>query len=454
MITGSQPLYTAVVVGAGPAGLYAARTLAQGGVQVAILNRDIKPGGLAEYGIYYDKCKMKDGLRKQFRQILETPGIDYFGNVTVGEQGDLTLQELQSLGFQAVMVTVGAQGTKWLGLPGEDLKGVYHAKDIVYHYNKLPPYSTQEFFVHGRVALVGVGNVMIDIAHWASRDLKVDEIIVVARRGPAEVKFTRKEMEYIIGNLDHAALDWEIARVAPYMWKIGQDVQAARENILAALPKALTPISNTRIRFVFLASPTRMIGDDQGGVTGLEVENNLLVMKNEEVKARSLGTKQILDVDSVVFCIGDRVDENFGLPTQWSEYVKNSHPAFPVDGISYEVFDPDANQPLPGVFVSGWSRSASSGLVGVARKDGENGAKATLLYLHTQPMADNPDQILTSLKDRLQKAQKVVVTKEDVFTLDEAEQEEALLLGVEEHKWKTNEEMLAAIGKGLITTKA
>ena len=221
--------YVAVVVGAGPAGLYAARQLAQEGVEVAVLNRDIKPGGLAEYGIYYDKFKMKDGLRKQFRQILEIPNLHYFGNVTVGENGDLKLAELQALGFQAVMVTAGAQGTKWLGLPGEDLKGVYHAKDIVYHYNKLPPYSTQEFAVRGRVAIVGVGNVSLDIAHWTVRDLKVDEVISVARRGPAEVKFTKKEMEYVIANLDREAFEAEMQRVAPLMEEIGQDVQAAKD---------------------------------------------------------------------------------------------------------------------------------------------------------------------------------------------------------------------------------
>ena len=62
---------------------------------------------------------MKEGLRKQFRQILQMPDIDYFGNVIVGKQGDLTLEDLKAVGFQALLVAVGAQGTKWLGLPGK-----------------------------------------------------------------------------------------------------------------------------------------------------------------------------------------------------------------------------------------------------------------------------------------------------------------------------------------------
>src|SRR5512139_283802 len=110
-----------------------------------MFNRDIKPGGLAEYGIYPNKHTMKSGLRKQFRQVLDLPNIDYYGNVTIGEHGDLSLDDLRALGFQAILTTAGAQGTKWLGLPGEDLDGVYHAKDLVYHYNRLPPFSEWQF---------------------------------------------------------------------------------------------------------------------------------------------------------------------------------------------------------------------------------------------------------------------------------------------------------------------
>jgi ferredoxin--NADP+ reductase len=226
--------YLAAVIGAGPAGLYAARNLASQGVYVVLINRDIKPGGLAEYGIYHSKHKMKSGLRKQFRRILEAPNIEYYGNLVVGQKGDLTLKELAALGFQAVIVTVGAQGTKWLGLPGEELLGVYHAKDIVYHYNRLPPFSQMQFAIGKHVALIGVGNVMLDIARWLIRDLKVPQVTAVARRGPAEVKFTKKEMESIAHNLDLAALDDEIERVAPRMKAVGQDPVEAKEFILSA----------------------------------------------------------------------------------------------------------------------------------------------------------------------------------------------------------------------------
>ena len=437
--------YAVAVVGAGPAGLYASRQLADKGVQVVLINRDIKPGGLAEYGIYKDKHKMKAGLRKQFRRILEAPEISYFGNVIVGEKGDLTLKDLEGVGFQALLVTVGAQGTKWLGLPGEDLHRVYHAKDVVYHFNQLPPFSQQDFAIGKRVAVIGVGNVMIDIARWLVRDLQVDEVIAVARRGPAEIKFTKKELEHVAANLDLQALDAEIERVAAPMLEVGQDPQAAKDFILSALPRADETISETRFRFEFLSSPSVILGNEAGGVCGLEIEDTKLIPKNGDTKAQRLGSKRILDVDTVIFCIGDKVDENFGLPIEWNEFVKDPDPRFPINNASYEVYDQEAKKPLENIFVAGWSREASNGLVGIARKDGENGAMAVVEYLKTLEPLENPTEIAVKLEARLSQMDTPVVTKEDWQRLEEVEQAEAEKQGLEAFKFGTNEEMLTVI---------
>lgn len=436
-----------LVIGAGPAGLFAARKLVEEGIEVTLLNRDIKPGGLAEYGIYYDKYKIKEGLRKQFRQILDLPAVNYIGNVTVGNNGDVSLEELRGMGFDAILVASGAQGTKKMNLRGEDLTGVYHAKDVVYHYNQLPPYSTREFKVRGRVAVVGVGNVMMDISHWAIRDLKVDEVIGVARRGPAEVKFTEKEMGYVIANLDQPALDEELARCAPFMQEVGQDVQAAKDFLLSALPRAEQAISDTRLRFDFLASPTRIIGNEKGEVVGLEVEDNKLVLKGEETKAVGLGIHRVLNIDSVIFCIGDAVDSDFGLPVEWNEFVKNPNPVYPVDGTSYEAYDAEQNCPLEGVFIAGWSRQASYGLVGLARRDGENGVKAILEYLKTRPVSHSSDSPAEVLENRLYQDKKRLVRKQDLARLEEAEQARKLALGAADFKFKTNAEMFEVMGK-------
>jgi ferredoxin--NADP+ reductase len=428
--------YFVAVVGAGPAGLFGARELANQGAHVVVFNRDIKPGGLAEYGIYPSKHTMKSGLRKQFRQVLDLPNLDYFGNVTVGEQGDLTLNDLRALGFQSILVTAGAQGTKWLGLPGEDLIGVYHAKDVVYFYNQLPPYSQKPFRFGKRCAVIGAGNVMIDIAHYLIRDAKVDEVIAIVRRGPTEVKFDKKEMEYVIANLDQTALDSEIQRVTPIMQTVNQDPTTARASIMEALPKGLTKVSDTKFRFEFLASPVQMFGDANGNLTQVEVEDNILIAKDGDTKARGTGNKRRLEVETIVFAIGDKVDEAFGLPVEWNEFVKSENPRYPIEGNSFET-------PLEDVFVGGWSRKASSGLVGYARKDGTNASKAVWQYLQTkQSMEANTDALLEKLKG----LGKPIVMKDDVKKLEAIEIAEAQKRGLEAFKFNSNEDMLQAMG--------
>jgi ferredoxin/flavodoxin---NADP+ reductase len=428
--------YFVAVVGAGPAGLFGARELANQGARVAVFNRDIKPGGLAEYGIYPSKHTMKSGLRKQFRQVLDLPNLDYFGNVSVGEQGDLSLDDLRALGFQAILVTAGAQGTKWLGLPGEDLVGVYHAKDVVYYYNQLPPYRRKPFRFGKRCAVIGAGNVMLDIAHYLVRDEKVEEVIAIVRRGPAEVKFDKKEMEYVIANLDQAALDAEILRVTPIMQAVNQDPVAARASIMEALPKALTKVSDTKFRFEFLASPVQMFGDADGNLTQVEIEDNILVLKDGDTKARGTGNKRRLDVETVVFAIGDKVDDTFGLPVEWNEFVKNENPRYPIEGNSFET-------PFEDVFVGGWSRKASSGLVGYARKDGTNASKAVWQYLQTnQPAEVSTDALFEKLKG----IGKPVVMKDDIKKLEAIEAAEAQKRGLEAFKFDSNEDMLQAMG--------
>jgi len=428
--------YFVAVVGAGPAGLFAARELANQGVYVALFNRDVKPGGLAEYGIYPNKHTMKSGLRKQFRQVLDLPNLNYYGNVTVGAHADLTLDDVRTLGFQAILVTVGAQGTKWLGLPGEDLEGVYHAKDVVYYYNQLPPYRQRQFSFGKHCAVIGAGNVMLDIAHFLSREIKVEEVIAVVRRGPAEVKFEKKEMEYVIDNLDRAALDAEIERVTPIMQAVHQDPDAARASILEALPKALPKVSNTKFRFEFLASPVQMIGDTEGKLTQVEIEDNILVESNGDTKAKGTGNKRRLDVETVIFAIGDKVDETFGLPVERNEFVKSKTPRFPIDDISYETNEED-------IFVGGWSRQASSGLVGLARKDGTNASKVVWQYLQTkQPTQPHMDALLAKLRS----LGKPIVLKDNIKKLETVEQAEAQKRGLEAFKFDSNEEMLQAMG--------
>lgn len=435
--------FAVAVIGAGPAGLFAARELATLGARAVIFNRDVKPGGLAEYGIYPDKHVMKEGLRKQFRQVLENPDVQYFGNMTVGLRGDLSLDDLRRMGFGAILVALGAQGTKWLELPGEELQGVYHAKDVVYFYNKLPPYSGQNFRFGKRVAIIGAGNVMVDIARYLILEAKVDEVTAVVRRGPAEVNFTKEEMKHIIANLDLDAFEAEMTRILPALQAVNQDPEVGRHKVLDALAKADPKTSATRFGFIFLASPVRMLGE-AGLLTQLEIEDNLLVEKDGQVRPKGTGHKRTLDVETVIFAIGDKVDETFGLPVESNEFVKNPAPRFPIEGSSFEAFNPSTGKPIEDVFVGGWSRKASEGLVGVARKDGIHAARAVWGYLQSRAAVQlNDDELMA----RLKALGKPVVTWADVQKLQAVEAAEAQKRGLEEFKFAGNEEMLAAISQ-------
>jgi ferredoxin/flavodoxin---NADP+ reductase len=437
--------YFVAVIGAGPAGLFAARELADQGVRVTLFNRDIKPGGLAEYGIYPSKLRMKEGLRNQFRQILEIEGVDYFGNVLVGLNGDIQMEDLRAAGYHAALVTVGAQSTKWLGLPGEDLPGVYHAKDIVYHYNLLPPFSEHTYQIGKRVAVVGAGNVMMDIAHWLVEEKRVDEVYAVARRGPAEVKFDRKELEGIVNYIDTEDLLIELERVTPAMQAVGQDPVMFRAMIRGVAVKGAPRKTPSMFCLRFLSSPTRILEGPQGQVIGLEVEETFLEMGNDgEARARGTGMYRVLEVDTVIFAIGDQVDPQVGLPVFRGEFVKNPVPFFPIDGTSYEAFDPAANQPIEGVFLAGWARKPSNGLVGLARKDGVSAAHAVIQYLEgLDPCCVN---VVENVAEMLSRLGKPVIRKQDLRLLEAVERQRAEDLMLETFKFASNSQMFEALG--------
>ena len=435
----STPFHIAVI-GAGPAGLFAARELARAGNLVSLFNRDIKPGGLAEYGIYPSKLSMKTGLRNQFRQILEIPEIRYLGNLSIGANGDLPLDELRAYGFDAFVVTVGAQATKSLGLPGEDLPGVIHAKDLVYHYNGLPGFAERQFEFGERAAIVGAGNVMMDIARYLIQVKRLREVTALVRRGPFEVKFDKKEMESVILNLDLIHLDRELARVAPLVSPFGQDVSEAKQHLLQSLPNAEPSRSNTRFRLRFFVSPTGMQGDAK--LESLNLELNQPVPKGDSLGARGSGEFEKMEVDSVIFAIGDKVDEGFGLPLQGGEYAKNPLPRFPMENISFEAFDPDSGAPIDDVFLAGWARQASTGLVGYARKDGTLCARALLEYLAEK----SPNKFdAAGFDTRIKNCRKCVVGSRDVLNLMMIEDGIATEREVPGFKFISNSEMLEQI---------
>lgn len=436
---------TVFVVGAGPAGLFAARKIAAAGHRVLILNRDVKPGGLAEYGIYPQKFHMKSGLRKQFAKILAMPNVDYAGNVRVRCDERLTIERLKDWNPSAIVFAVGAQGTKNLGLPGEDAKGVYSAKDFVYHYNLLPPFASQDFSTGRRVAIVGMGNVMVDIARWLlvdQRGRKPDEVIVIARRGPFEVKFDRKEFDEIETFLDRKLFQDELRRVAEACKAVGQDVSQVAEKCFPWLKFQPENPPASRLAFRFLTSPVAIEPGADGRIARLRVVENILVRDGENTRPKATDAETLLDVDTLIFAIGDLADPGLGLPYAKNCYVTNSNPS-DSDRASYEVFDPASGNVMDGVFVVGWARKASEGLVGKARFDAEHGVEHVLKYLER----DAPQESATAAEilGEIRSGGIEAVTKEDIAVLGQIELQQAQSLGLQEFKFSTNEEMLRAI---------
>src|SRR5215471_7971088 len=223
--------------------MFAAQKIAQSGNEVIIVNRDVKPGGLAEYGIYPTKDKMKTGLRKQFAKVLSLPNVHYIGHVAVSNASPVSIADLRNFDPSAIVFSVGAQGTKKLGLPGDDARCVYCAKDFVYYYNQLPPFATQDFTVGKRIAIVGMGNVMVDLAYWLLIDdpsHTAEEVIVIARRGPFEAKFDLKEFVYVERFLDRDVFRQELERIKPQLAAVGQDIAKVAEETFPILNKPQT----------------------------------------------------------------------------------------------------------------------------------------------------------------------------------------------------------------------
>ena len=437
---------TVFVIGAGPAGMFAAQKIAQGGHEVIILNRDIKPGGLAEYGIYPTKDKMKIGLRKQFSKVLSLPNVHYFGHVPVSSQAAVTIDDLRLFAPAAIVFAVGAQGTKKLGLPGETAKGVYAAKDFVYSYNLLPPFTTHDFSTGKRVAIIGMGNVMVDIARWLMIDAPqktAEEVIVVARRGPFEAKFDKKEFDYIEEFLDRQAFDEELRRIQPQLASVGQDINKLAEETFPVLatPAAEHPQGKPRLRFRFLCSPQAIHGDDSGRIDRLTVTENVLSERDGNIACKATDQTTDLEVDTMIFAIGDVADPAVGLPYHRDSYVINPDQSDPKRA-AYELFDPQTGKVLEGMYAVGWARKASDGLVGIARHDAEVGAVHVLEYLKT---ASESQVTANQIEHWLRGKGLQLVTKPDLECLGRAEEQEAKQRGVLWFKYAEDEAMLAAI---------
>jgi len=449
MASKDQSSHLIVVIGAGPAGMAVVNNMSKAGRRVVVLNRDIKFGGLAEYGIFPTKHRLRGGLKKGYWDVLNRENVDYFGNVAVGANNDIMLSDLNEIGASALVFATGAQGTKTIGVEGDNAVGVYHAKDVVYHFNLLPGFSQKPFEMGQRVAVIGIGDVMVDIAHWLIRYKKVKEVTAIARRGPAERKYNAKEIRAVCSNVDRQDLSGEFARIRSRLEAVGQNADPILSGMLEEMTKCEPAGSETKLRFRFLSSPRRVLTDSNNRVRGLELEDTKLEAKGDDFSSVGLKTHSEFSCDSVIFAVGDRVDETLGLPFKNGSFLTNpKRTQNDPDDALFQAYDDQTGQVLPGVFLTGWARKASDGLVGVAKRDGDWCSEVLERYLAARaPLGPAAIEAkFQALRRLIKKRQPDAVGKDELRLLMEMEEEEGKKRGIiEEFKFPTNQQMLSAI---------
>ncbi|TKB68225.1 MAG: hypothetical protein E8D47_01805 [Nitrospira sp.] len=440
-----------IVAGAGPAGMAVAVALAKAGHEIIILNRDIKFGGLAEYGIFPSKLKLRGGLKKQYWELLDRPNVHYFGNVSIGNGKDLTVEDVRTLGADAVVFSIGAQGTKAIGVEGDSAKGVFHAKDVVYHFNRLPGFGDRPFDMGRHVAVIGAGDVMVDIAHWLVRYKKVERVTAIVRRGPAERKYNPKEIRSVCANMDLPGIASEVARIKDRLAAVGQNPDDVLKGLTDEFTKCEPKISETQMGFKFLASPKRILVDGNNRVRGLEMEDNKLDPKGEDTVAVGLKQYYEFPCDAVIFAVGDKVDETVGLPYKSGMFVTNPNKTGndPDDAL-FQAFDESTGKVVDGVFLAGWARKASEGLVGIAKRDGDWCAEVVGRYLSVKTQGSHSDvkTVLDKLGATLKARKSHPVNAEGLRLLESSEKGHWGEDCIGEFKFASNREMIELIERG------
>jgi len=447
----TQDKHVIIVAGAGPAGMAVASSLSKAGHEVIILNRDIKFGGLAEYGIFPSKLKLRGGLKKQYWELLDRPNVHYFGNVSIGNGKDLTVEEVRNLGASAVVFSIGAQGTKAIGVEGDSAQGIFHAKDVVYHFNRLPGFGDRPFDMGKHVAIIGAGDVMVDIAHWLVRYKKVERVTAIVRRGPAERKYNPKEIRAVCANMDVEGITNEVDRIKDRLAAVGQNAGEVLKGLTDEFTKCEPKVSEASMGFKFLASPKRILVDSNNRVRGLEMEDNKLDPKGEDTVAVGLKQYYEFPCDAVVFAVGDKVDETVGLPYKSGMFVTSPNKTGndPDDAL-FQAYDETTQTVIDGVFLAGWARKASEGLVGIAKRDGDWCAEVVNRYLSKKYPGNHSDTkvVLDKLAAVLTAHKSHPVDVEGLRILESQERSHWGEDCIGEFKYTSNQEMLELIERG------
>jgi len=460
--TSEQPLRVAVI-GSGPAAFYASEALLKQPtrvVEVDMFERLPAPHGLVRHGVAPDHAKIKT-VTRAYDAIAKHPRFRFFSNVEYGK--DLTLTDL-SRHYHQVLFATGTQTDRHMEIPGEDLIGSHGATEFVAWYNGHPDYRHHHFDLSAkRAAVVGVGNVAIDVARMlvrtpeelektdvaahaleAFRNSRIEEVYLLGRRGPAQAAFTNPEVKEI-GEMPDADVivrpeEMQIDAASQAHLDAADDRELTRKiEILTGYGHRTPQGKRRRLHVRFLVSPVEVLGGENGRVRGLRLAHNRLVVSpSGSVTAQPTGELEDLEVGLVFRSVGYRgvplpdvpFDERRGV-------IPNDHG---------RILDSDKGKPVTGLYAAGWIKRGPSGVIGTNKPDSAETVASMLADVdagaHLSPGA--PDA--RAAESLIYARQPLALTYADWKRLDELECANGAACGRPRLKFASIEEMLAALG--------
>ena len=383
--TATRPLYVAII-GSGPSAFYAAGDLLKRKtchVEVHMFERLPTPYGLVRGGVAPDHQNIK-AVTKIYERIANLPHFHFWGNVTFGK--DIVRSEILEI-FDAVIYAVGAPSDRRLHVAGEELQGSYSATEFVGWYNGHPDFREHEFNLSAKsVAIIGMGNVALDVARilaktkaelaktditdYALEQLSksaIDQIYLIARRGPVQAAFTPVEAkEFLSLEEANAWIEPQELELEPCSQ---QELDQAKKHsnqkhnfeILEAMSQPIIQEKPRNIQFLFRRSPQEILGEN-GKVKQLKLKKNTLMYdeKNERIDAVFTGEEEILDVDLVFRSIGYL---GKALPGVAFEKKKGTIPN-DFGRVQQQKIGENSDE-----YVVGWAKRGPTGVIGTNKPD-------------------------------------------------------------------------------------
>ncbi|HEV8440117.1 MAG TPA: FAD-dependent oxidoreductase [Methylomirabilota bacterium] len=461
--TEAQPLRVAIV-GAGPAGYYAAdQLLRQEGLVVGVdmIDRLPTPYGLVRAGVAPDHQKIKS-VTAAFDKVAAHPRFRFYGGVDFGK--DLTLADLRRH-YHQIIYSTGAQTDRRMGIPGEDLKGSHPATEFVAWYNGHPDYRDCQFDLsQERAAVVGVGNVAIDVARIlcrsyeelagtdiadyaleALRKSRGKEVYLLGRRGPAQAAFTNPEVRELgeLADADVMALPEEVELDEPSRAAIeaSQDRAAMKKVEILKGYVARTPSGKPKKLIIrFLVSPVELIGNEAGEVVAMRlVRNKLEATAAGTLQAKPTGEFETLPVGLVFRSVGYRGVALPGVPfhDSWGVILNEKG----------RVLDPDTKQPVVGQYAAGWIKRGPSGVIGTNKPDAAQTVACMMEDLAAGRILEPEEPEAAAARRMMSERQPRCVSYEDWLKLNELEVSRGRAGGRPRMKFTRVEDMLAALGR-------